>query len=643
MKTISQINKELESLFQLIEAEKKIEIEELCTEINNKSLTELRNQGLCRFPLKVTDQLFNSGERLMLKLEFEGPIQEYQGANLFKSGKTIRLFLKDGEDDEYVDGVINNSTKSEITLTLNTDSIKDWMLYRGLCVQLIFDGTSYKEMNSALKSFIETDNDNLNHLKSVLYGGCDPQFSETIPFLRDIRLNDSQNEALRLINNALDVAVVHGPPGTGKTTTLVRAIIMTLKTEKRVLVCAPSNAAADLITEKLANLFVNVVRIGQPARITDEVLNHTLDYKIANHPNYKDIKLLRRRADEFRRMAGKYKRNFGEEERRQRSMLYSEARKITEEADNLAFYISNDIISKAEVITCTLVGAANREIADLHYRTVFIDEAAQALEPACFIPIIRAERVIFAGDHCQLPPTVKSREAIKGGLSKTLFEKIVDNNIPSTMLCEQYRMNKIIMQFSNQQFYDGKLIANSNCADIKVFDDDMPLEFIDTAGTGFVEKIEPKSQSTYNAEEADLLVKYLTNYLQNVELLGSMYNVNDIGIISPYKAQAELISSLIKNSEIPDYTKQIITIDTADSFQGREKDIIFISLVRTNSKGEIGFLKDTRRMNVAMTRAKRKLVIFADSATICHNKFYDNLISFANDNNAYRSAFEIMY
>ncbi|MCQ2252417.1 MAG: AAA domain-containing protein, partial [Bacteroidales bacterium] len=595
MKTIQQINREIMSLIPLIEAEKKVEVDEFAQKVNEQPLSEQRKLGMCRFPMRITDQLFNRGEHLMVKLVQDGgPDDAIKSGNLFKSGRTIKLFQKDYPDEEYVTGVVNNSEKDQITLTLNTDCMQDWMLSRGLCVQLVFDSTTYKEMDSAVRKLAETTDERLIRLKEVLYGDRPAEFVEDTPFIKDLRLNESQNEALRMINAAQDVAVVHGPPGTGKTTTLVRAIIQTIRTEKRVLVCAPSNAAADLITEKLASLFVNVVRIGQPARIDEVVLNNTLDYKIAAHPNYKDIKKLRRKADEYRRMAGKYKRNFGPEERHQRDLLYREAKSISEEADNLSFYISNDIITKAEVITCTLVGSVYREIADLQFRTVFIDEAAQALEPACLIPILRAERVIFAGDHCQLPPTVKSRDAIKGGFSKTLFEKVIEKKGLSVMLREQYRMNEIIMQFSNQQFYKSELTANKNVANICVIEGDKPMEFIDLAGTGFTERTEPKTMSTYNDEEANIVVQYLKSFMEIVEMTSNAHHVQDIGIISPYKAQVETIAKYLKHSDIPDYIKAITTIDTADSFQGREKDIIIISMVRANDKGEIGFLNDTR-------------------------------------------------
>lgn len=642
MKTINQINSELLALLPLIEAERQAEIEEYAKQIATQPLAEQRRLGLCRYPMHVTEQLFNKGEHLLLKLSQDSISDDNaQKSGLFKSGRTIKLFEKDFPEEDYVTGVVNNSDKYEMTVTLNTDAMQDWMLSHDLCVQITVDNTSYREMASAVTKMAETEDPCATHLKAVLYGAEEAMTDSSLTFEKDLRLNDSQNRALSLINSAQDVAVVHGPPGTGKTTTIIRAILMTLRTEKRVLVCTPSNAAADLITEKLARLYVNVVRVGQPARIDEVVLGNTLDYKIAAHPSYKDIKKLRKKANEYRRLAGQYKRKFGDEERRQRTLLYNEAKAISEEADDLAFYISSDIINNAQVITCTLVGSTYKEISDLKFRTVFIDEAAQALEPACIIPILKAERVIFAGDHCQLPPTVKSREAIKGGLSKTLFEKIMRRPQLSEMLDEQYRMNEKIMMFSNKEFYDSKLTANESCRGITVFEGDSPLEFIDTAGAGFSEKTEPKTLSTYNEEEANAVIQYLKSYMEIVELNSAAHNIESIGIISPYKAQVDSLIKTLRHSDIPEYVKAITAIDTADSFQGREKDVIIISLTRSNTKGEIGFLNDTRRMNVAMTRARRKLVIFGDSATITHSQFYDRLVNFAMENEAYKSVFEI--
>lgn len=641
MKTLKEINAEISYLSQLVEAEKEEEIREF-EMMQSDSLAQMRKNGLCRYPVHITDQLFNKGEKILVKLENVGN-QAYQGGNLFKSGKIIKLFEKDGDDENSVSGTINNSTADSLTVTLNTDASDDWMLQKNLCAMLMFDNSTYEEAFKAIKLFAETEDAHMNHLKSVFYGNTTAEFDDDIPFTEFDKLNKNQNLALKHINNTRDVAIVHGPPGTGKTTVLVRAIIQTLRTEKRVLVVAPGNAAVDNIASMLQKLFVNVIRIGNPARVDHEILECTLESKIADHPDYKNIKVLRKKADEYRRLARKYKRNFGATERQQRELLFAEAKKISKEADNLAFYVINNIIDNAEVICATPVGCNSKEVADLEYNTVFIDEAAQAIEPLCFIPILKAKRVILAGDHCQLPPTVKSRAAVKGGLTQTLFEKIINNCNVDVMLNEQYRMNDMIMEFSNRKFYNNKLIAAENCKNRKVFDDDSAFEFIDTSGTGFDENVDENTFSTFNKGEAGLLRSFLEKYIEYLESAGKISNLDNIGIISPYKAQCAILQQEINDSALPDYIKSIIQIDTADSYQGREKDMIIISLTRSNDKGEIGFLSDVRRMNVAMTRAKKKLVMIGDGSTVSHHKFYDDLLIFAQQSDAYKSAFEYIY
>jgi len=457
-------------------------------------------------------------------------------------------------------------------------------------------------------------------------------------------LNNSQNDALNLVLSALDVAIIHGPPGTGKTTTLIQAILQTLKNERQILVCAPSNAAVDLIVEKLDSQGVNVVRIGHPARITEQILSKTIDARITQHHYYKDLKSARKQSQEYFHMAKKYKRNFGQEEREQRKLLFAEAHKLKDEAAQLEFFITGDIIENAQVIACTLVGASNMSIKGKRFKTVFIDEAAQALEPACWIPIIKGDRVIFAGDHHQLPPTIKSLEAAKNGLEITLFEKAIKRNNADCMLKEQYRMNMKIMNFSSNFFYKNELFANSKVANWTIFPGDMPIEFIDTAGCGFYEQINGESRSSFNPEEADLLVKHLTKYINLLDFNGSLEKVVNIGIISPYSAQTFQLRTLIFESEL--FSKEIcskISINTVDSFQGQERDIVYISLVRSNEKSEIGFLSDIRRMNVAITRAKKKLVVIGDSSTICKNIFYQQFVDYVTDIEAYKSGFEYLY
>jgi ATP-dependent RNA/DNA helicase IGHMBP2 len=371
-------------------------------------------------------------------------------------------------------------------------------------------------------------------------------------------LNQSQNDALNLIRNARDVAIVHGPPGTGKTSTLVQSILYLLKEESQMMVCAPSNAAVDLLVEKLDDQGVNVVRIGHPARVTERILSNTLDAKIARHDDFKNLKSLRKKTEEFRTMALKYKRNFGKEERAQRGLLLSESRKLKEEAEHLEFYIVNSILSKAQVIASTLVGANNYHLKGMHFHSVFIDEAAQALEPACWIPILKSQRVVFAGDHFQLPPTIKSYEAAKNGLDETLFEKAIRRNNADAMLREQYRMHDKIMEFSNGYFYKGQLVANENVKSWTTFTDDPPMEFIDTAGTGFFEQIEQETRSSFNKEEANLLFRHLDDYLQQLELHGGLEKITNIGIISPYKAQVSLLQDLFdeKYADSPDLSRK---------------------------------------------------------------------------------------
>ncbi|HEY4789703.1 MAG TPA: AAA domain-containing protein, partial [Bacteroidales bacterium] len=499
-----------------------------------------------------------------------------------------------------------------------------------------------REMEQAMAFLIETDDKRVNEFKNILLGSTEARFATETFHVNVSTLNKKQNDALNLVNRAYDVAIIHGPPGTGKTTTLVEAILQVLNKEEQVLVCAPSNTAADLLVEKLDGKQVEVLRIGNPARVTEELLSKTLDARIVHHPYYKELKALRKKADEYKNLARKYKRNFGQTEREQRRLLFEEAGKLKAEAEQLEFFISNDIVSKAQVIAATLVGANNYALKGKKFHTVFIDEAAQATEPASWIPIIKAERIIFAGDHCQLPPTIKSIDAAQSGLSVTLFEKAIKRNKADIMLIEQYRMNRQIMSFSSLIFYNDQLIANNEVANARIFPEDLPVEFVDTAGTGYFEQLDEETFSTYNREEANLLTRHFTDYINQLEAMHILKEVKNIGIISPYKAQVSLLQEAFQTGYMQEHISGILSINTVDSFQGQEREIIYISLVRSNEKGEIGFLSDIRRMNVAMTRARRKLVIIGDSSTICSHPFYNKLIDYVNEIGAYRSAFDFM-
>ena len=456
-------------------------------------------------------------------------------------------------------------------------------------------------------------------------------------------MNSSQKKAVRKVVGAEDFAIIHGPPGTGKTTTLVEAIKETLKSESQVLVCAPSNAAVDLLTEKLSQQGISIVRIGHPARVTEEILDLTLESKIANHQDYKLLKDLRKRSAECFKLGGKWKRSFGADERKQRNLIRLEARSLKKDAERAYQDIVDDILFSTRIVASTLVGANHPKLTHSKFTTVFIDEAGQALEPATWIPIIKSNKVVFAGDHLQLPPTVKCYEAGQKGLKETLFEKAIKGNQADVLLNEQYRMNELIMKFSSNYFYKGILKANSRNLNAKVYSGDQVVEFIDTAGTGYFESQHPDTRSSFNKEEAYLLLKHFTNYIESIKNSG--YDLPDnYGFISPYKAQVECIKTLLEESDVDLGIKSKIVVNTIDGFQGQERDVIYISLVRSNEQGEIGFLSDERRMNVALTRAKRKLVVIGDSATIgVKSKFYDEFLDYINVIDSYRSAFELIY
>lgn len=638
-----EIQEELKQVFRLLHIEKEEDHKQYKQKMQSTSFDERRKTGVCWYPVRIEKSSFSSAERLMVKVSRR---PEHRDSHLFQSGKLVSFFSNardNDEDNESVNGVVNMVRDHEMLITLNADDEPDWIFDGKLGVQLLFDENAYKEMERALIKVTSAENNRLVELRQIILGNQTVLFTEANS-IKVHELNESQNNALNKTLSANDISIIHGPPGTGKTTTLIQAIIHTLKKETQILVCAPSNAAVDLIAEKLGEYTIDVVRIGHPARVNDEILSKTLDAKVSKHSRYKELKSLKKSASEYHSLAHRYKRNFGPAEREQRRLLFTEAKRFTAEANLLHDYIREDILHKTRVIATTLVGANNPAIQKMHFPVVFIDEAAQGLEPASWIPIIKADKVVFAGDHCQLPPTIKSFEAAQGGLSSTLFEKAIQRNDADVMLAEQYRMNSQIMDFSNRVFYKNELQANSKVKDWLIFPEDLPLEFIDTAGCGFYEQFNKKNKSAFNPEEMNLLFRHLNKYLESIHTLKLLDSIDRIGIISPYKAQvSQMQEHFEKNHPLADEFKSLVSINTIDSFQGQERDIIYISLVRSNEKSEIGFLSDTRRMNVAMTRARKKLVIIGDSATIGNHSFYNEFLDYVNEIGAYKSAFEYLY
>ena len=492
-------------------------------------------------------------------------------------------------------------------------------------VQLFFDETSFRIMFDALERVISAKDNRLAYLRDLFYSH---QTAATFTFesMRFPWLNDSQERAVNDVLRAKDVRVLHGPPGTGKTTTLVEAINETLMRETQVLVCAQSNTAVDWISEKLVDCGIPVLRLGNPTRVNDKMLSFTYEHRFADHPDYPKLWQVRRTMREMRRR----RRESGER-------FHQRLDRLKEVAVELEVRINADIFGQARVIASTLVGAGNKLLDGQKFGTLFIDEAAQALEAACWIPIRRASRVIFAGDHCQLPPTVKCLEALKGGLGITLMERIVKNKPECVSLLQiQYRMNDEIMQFSSDYFYHGKMKSAPEVAHRLIHEGDAPILWFDTSDINlgedeqdtFKEQFIGESFGRVNKGEANLTLSLLQIYFQRIGKQRILDDSIDVGIISPYRAQVQYLKRLIKKRAFFKPYRHLISINTVDGFQGQERDVILISLVRANDKGQIGFLRDLRRMNVAMTRARMKLFILGDAPTLTRHPFYKQLFDY---------------
>lgn len=633
---------ELENVVDLLTIELEEDRNQYQYKLKSMSFDHKKEEGFLWYPVSIKDTYYGVGQRLIVEFEKS---YENDSPNHFQSGKVVKLFSNsESEENAEINGVISGIRQNIVKIVFFADELPDWS-YRGkIGLELQFDETSYREMNNALHLVMKAKNNRLSELREILLGYQNPEFFRVLDLELE-NLNDSQNQAIRNILSAEDVAIIHGPPGTGKTTTLVAGITEVLKEEEQVLVCAASNTAVDLLTERMVSKGIDVLRIGNPARVSEEQLMNTLDYKISTHKEYKRIKELRKSANDLRNIAGRYKRNFGKSEREQRKMVYREARKMAEEAGMIESYITEDLVSNAQVIAATLVGANNHVLEGKNFSTLFIDEAGQALEPACWIPIIKAGRVILAGDHLQLPPTVKSFEAAKAGLSETLFEKCIKRQNVDVMLSVQYRMNKLIMEFSNQQFYSGALIAADNVENHVLAPTNLspffqPLSFVDTAGCSYLEEEGERTRSLVNYEEANLLFRYILELNDVLKKTVSSEEKFSCGIISPYKAQVEYLINNLPQELLREDSTLKVNVNTIDGFQGQERDIILLSLVRSNESGEIGFLSDVRRMNVGLTRARKKLVIFGDSSTIGLHPFYKNFLNYIDQTNSYHSAWE---
>ena len=512
-------------------------------------------------------------------------------------------------------------------------------------VQLSFDETSYKLMFEALDRVMKAKNNRLAYLRDLFYSHQKAGRFSFEP-MKFPWLNPTQERAVNEVLWAKDVAIVHGPPGTGKTTTLVEAINETLMRESQVLVCAQSNMAVDWISEKLVDRGVNVLRIGNPTRVNDKMLGFTYERRFESHPDYPQLWAIRKAIRELRKNRKKGSENY-----------HQKMERLKSRAAEIEIRINSELFGEARVIACTLVGSAHRLLEGMKFGTLFIDEAAQALEAACWIPMRRASRVILAGDHCQLPPTVKSIAALRAGLGKTLMERIAENKPEVvTLLKIQYRMNDEIMRFSSDWFYGGKVESAPQIKYRSVLDYDHPITWIDTSNEenqitiegedapedsastsssvsaanqnsdlNFKEQFVGESFGRINKAEAELTLLTLAEYFTKIGKQRVLSESIDVGIISPYRAQVQYLKKLIKKYEFFKPYRRLISVNTVDGFQGQERDVILISLVRSNDEGQIGFLKDLRRMNVAMTRARMKLIILGNKDTMTQHPFYKKL------------------
>lgn len=631
----SKVKAHFQKVVENLQIEKAQDLKEYERKTALSSYKHRRKLGVCWYPVLLEKSSYDSGDRLIARVSRS---KEHIQNDAFQSGKPVSLFCVNkstGEEIHQLDAIVLNAKEQEMFISLKSDDLPLWIHDGILGVQLQFDDHSYKEMEWALRHLVHNEDPQLQRTIEVIIGDAEPEFSDTdveaIPVL-----NKSQNAALSNAMASNDIALIHGPPGTGKTTTVVQLVKEIAKREAQILVCAPSNAAVDLLVERLSDQDIDCLRIGHPARVDEYALSKTVDYKLSHHSEYPILKRMRKQADEYFSLAGKWKRNFGKEERNQRKLLLEQARKLKSECEDLEHNLMRAIVEGSHVIACTLVGANNRKIKGLSFDTVIIDEAAQALEPASWIPILKGKRVIMAGDHKQLPPTVKSYEAKQKGLDITLFDHIAKNKSVDKLLETQYRMADEIMGFANNEFYGGKLKTGIEQPSLDFIIKEKRIEFVDTAGTGFEEYFNPESQSTSNRDEANVLFQHLISFTQ--ELPDDTQA--SLAIISPYRGQVEILSELnaAHAEELSVYKH--IKVNTIDGFQGQERDVVYLSLCRSNENGELGFLTDYRRLNVALTRAKSKLVIVGDSATLGSNKFYENLLEYVSQNGSYRSAFE---
>ena len=601
----------------LLEIEYNVDKEEHKKQMEAKGLERLAKRGDVWLNVRFGRSYYNSLNQLSVEIL---RTQDNEIEHNFEFGRPVYIIFtekpsnKNEKRTKSINGTVSyvDGDRMVVVVPDGTDTV-GMQTASSLYVQLGFDETTYRLMFEALDRTISARG-RLGYLRDLFYSN---HKAETFTFapLSFPFLNVSQERAVNEVLRAKDVAVVHGPPGTGKTTTLVEAIYETWRRENQVLVCAQSNMAVDWISEKLVDRGINVLRIGNPTKVNDKMLSFTYERRFESHPDYPQLWAIRKAIRQLRA-----------NRKRGDNSFHQKMERLKEREIELELRIRNKLFGEARVIASTLVGSANRLLDGMKFGTLFIDEAAQALEAACWIPIRRATRVILAGDHCQLPPTIKSIAAMKGGLDKTLMQRIVECKPEAvTLLKMQYRMNEDIMRFSSDWFYNGQVEAAPMVKYRGILDLDKAIEWKDTSGNAYHEEFVGDNFGRINKEEAQLTLLSLAEYFVRIGRQRIIDERIDVGIISPYRAQVQYLRHLIKKTDFYKPFRKIISVNTVDGFQGQERDIIVISMVRSNEEGQIGFLRDLRRMNVAITRARMKLIILGDSATLIRHPFYRRL------------------
>lgn len=610
----------LQHQYEWLKVEYEYEKEQFRQQTEAMGIGRKVKRGMCWHPVRLGRSYYNALNQLVVEVE---RTEDREIEHLFEYGRPVCFFSEDGAGKlSYLNFVATVSYVEEdrmVVVLPGPDALVALQGRERLGVQLYFDETSYRLMFEALQQVMSARNNRLAELRDLFHGLQPLSWFQFQP-VRFPWLNPSQEAAVNRVLHAKDVAIVHGPPGTGKTTTLVEAIYETLHRENQVLVCAQSNMAVDWISEKLVDRGVSVLRIGNPTRVNDKMLSFTYERRFEAHPDYPQLWSIRKAVRELYARGRK-----GAEREAVRQKINS----LKDRATELEIRIHAALFGEARVIACTLAGSANRLLAGQKFGTLFIDEAAQALEAACWIAIRKADRVVLAGDHQQLPPTVKSPQALRAGLGRTLMQALVANKPEAVSLLQlQYRMNEEIMHFSSQWFYNGRLQAAPEVKYRGLLDFDTPIEWIETDELDSPEEFVGENYGRINKPEAELTVAQLKAYIAKIGRERFLEERIDVGVISPYKAQVQYLRQLLRRDEFFKPYRHALTVNTVDGFQGQERDVILISLVRANEEGQIGFLGDLRRMNVAMTRARMKLIILGNAATLTRHTFYRQLYAY---------------